>query len=252
MIEQNVIEDDWVSGPSVNCGRVFGLGREFCKTIVVVLWVHIHWYIQWIEWALPLPKNFCIRSTYCRKPRNSSLWDVKQTLIQIRENSSILCLCYRRRDRHSGRGREGPQGVSVSRSLLLGKLGVYCRPGITNSIENYFNSLQAKMVRLQKWYTFITVLLVIVWLDNHWMGNPNFVRSLSKLCPIVETLSSLCAMPIQWLSKYSVCPGNVQTLSNVCHNSVHCLRLGQRLDIQIQSLSTLGPAKYCANIRYWT
>ena len=78
------------------------------------------------------------------------------------------------------------------------------------------------------------VLLMIVWLDKHWTENPNFVQSLSKLCPIVQTLSSLCPRPVQWLSKYSVCPGKVQALSNVCQDPVHCLKLGQKLDIHIQ------------------
>ena len=48
-------------------------------------------------------------------------------------------------------------------------------------------------------------------LDNHWTRNPNFVQSLSRVCP----------GSVQGLSRYKVCPYPVQQKYNVCQSLVH-------------------------------
>ena len=74
------------------------------------------------------------------------------------------------------------------------------------------------------------VLLINGWLDTDWMKNPISVKTLSNICPIVKK-NKVC--PVKYKVrpvKYKDCQVTVKTLSKT-------FELGQRLDMEIQSLS---------------
>ena len=72
-----------------------------------------------------------------------------------------------------------------------------------------------------------------MWLDKHWTGNPESVQRLSKLCQrSVQSQKKYGVCPI----RYKVCPKSVELLSKSGYP-------GQRLDTEIQHLSTHCPTK---------
>ena len=99
-------------------------------------------------------------------------------------------------------------------------------------VSDYYMTILC-IIRLNVWAHEIWVLLTLMWLDKHWTGNPESVQPLSKLCQ----------RSVQFQKKYRVCPIKYQ----VCPKSVEFVSKsgspGQRLDTEIQHLSTHCPTK---------